>query len=188
MLRSLTTDIPLLLKREASGERLTHSSFSKTQFLFILQFHTTLSEHWDDPGFRSLLFDCSSNHSSTKSTLLEFLGGRFRNSSPGFFELVMRYKLAKRDKKQQNCFISIWLCHKNTALTIGTAEVYFFVRRDPLWPCRPTSWASGTPLGLALEPLGPCRPTPWQPLPTLIVKSCFGNAQIDGTTPRMVPP
>ena len=113
---------------------------------------------------------------------------RFRNSSPGFFELVMRYKLAKRDKKQQNCFISIWLCHKNTALTIGTAEVYFFVRHDPLWPCRPTSCASGTPLGLALEPLGPCRPTPWQPLPTLIVKSCFGNAQIDGTTPRMVPP
>ena len=55
--------------------KIDSSFLSKTQFLVILQFHTTLSEHWDDPGFRSLLFDCSSNHSSTKSTLLEFLGG-----------------------------------------------------------------------------------------------------------------
>ena len=55
--------------------KIDSSFLSKTQFLAILQFHTTLSEHWDDPSFRSLLFDCSSNHSSTKSTLLEFFGG-----------------------------------------------------------------------------------------------------------------
>ena len=55
--------------------KIDSSFLSKTQFLVILQFHTTLSEHWDDPSFRSLLFDCSSNHSSAKSTLLEFLGG-----------------------------------------------------------------------------------------------------------------
>ena len=94
MLRSLTTDIPLLLKREASGERLTHRSFQKLNSLLFCNFTRLCLSIGMIPAFDlySLIVPLTTHQPNQPSW--NFWGEipskiwRFRNSTPGFFEPV----------------------------------------------------------------------------------------------------